>query len=123
MVWLETGGNAGALMPVSDTGHGRPAFGERLRSTLILRARAAWCIVQSGHSVVVQVWSMPEGSPACVPTIRVWVCNGDSARAVEAKVLEQNLQLDGGESAQTTQTRFATGWIVTGEPGGAHRSQ
>ncbi|TFD60963.1 hypothetical protein E3T39_07610 [Cryobacterium suzukii] len=216
MAWLVTGGNAGALMPVSDTGYGRPALGHRLRSTWNLRAwrpriagakrqngrsvfrpaiggavvssdaatqsgssvdvlalrwlrglvpaeidqrvtlsfdswhnaqtkteivtgvdgvmtvanllavRAAWRIVQSGHSVVVQVWSMPERPSASGATIRVWVCNGDSARAVEAKILEQNLQLDEGEPAQTTQTtttRFATGWIVTGEPGGAHRSQ
>ena len=84
--------------------------------------RAAWFIVQSGHNVVVQVWSMPERSSACGPTIRVWVCNGDSARAVEAKILEHTLELDGGDSSQTAQTRFATGWIVTGEPGGARRS-
>ena len=44
------------------------------------------------------------------------VCNGDSARAVEAKILEHTVELDGGDSSQTAQTRFATGWIVTGNP-------
>ena len=212
MAWLVTGGNAGALMPVSDTGYGRPALGHRLRFTWNLRTwrlrvggakrqngrsvfrgaidgvtmphdtasqsgtsvdvfalrwlrglvpaeidqrvtlsfdswynaqtktevvtgvdgattvsnllavRAAWRIVQSGHSVVVQVWSMPKRPSSSGATIRVWVCNGDSARAIEAKILEHNLQLEGGESAQTTKTRFATGWIVTGEPGGARLS-
>ncbi len=212
MAWLVTGGNAGALMPVSDTGYGRPAPGHRLRFSWDLRSwrlrvggakrqngrwvfrgaidgvtvphdtasqsgtsvdvlalrwlrglvpaeidqqvtlsfdswynaqtktevvtgvdgattvsnlqavRAAWRIVQSGHSVVVQVWSMPKRPSASGATIRVWVCNGDSARAIEAKILEHNLQLDGGESEQTTKTRFATGWIVTGEPGGARHS-
>ena len=213
MAWLITGGNAGALIPVSDIGFGRPALGYRLRSAWNLHAwrfrvggakrqngrsvfrgaingatvphdaaprsgasvdalalrwlrglvpaeidqqvtlsfdswhnaqtrteigigddgamtvanllavRAAWRIVQSGHSVVVQVWSTPKRPRASGATIRVWVCNGDSARAIDAKILEHTLQLDGGESARTTQTRFATGWIVTGEPGGAHRSQ
>ena len=214
MAWFETGGRAGALLTVADTGYNRPALERRLRSAWDLRARrprdggpergtgrsgllqraiagvavsrdtaspsgtsidvlalrwlrglvpaendrrvtltfdswhnvqtsteittgvngqmtvanlpavrAAWRVVQSGHSVVVQVWSMPERSTACGPTIRVWVCNGDSARAVEAKILEHTLQLDGGDSSQTAKTRFATGWIVTGEPGGARRSR
>ena len=96
---------------------------DQMTVTNLPAVRAAWRIVQSGHSVVVQVWSMPERSSVHGPTIRVWVCNGDSARAVEAKVLERTVQLEEGNSSQTVQTRFATGWIVTGEPGGARRSR
>ena len=80
--------------------------------------RAAFRIVQS---VVVQVWSLPDRSIDSGPTVRVWVCNGDGSRAIDAKVLEQNLLLDGCDASEIGRTRFATGWFVTGEPGGARR--
>jgi hypothetical protein len=77
---------------------------------------AALKIIKSGHSVVVQVRTGQ--------TIRVWVFNRESARAVDALILEQNHRGNGSRSSVTTpapsaDVRFATGWTVTGEPGGA----
>ena len=73
-------------------------------------------IINSGNSVVVQVRTGQ--------TIRVWVFNRKMARAVDATTLEQNHRQHGprltaDDTTPTPDVRFATGWIVTGEPGGA----
>jgi hypothetical protein len=82
---------------------------------------AAVRIVESGHSVVVQVCAIADLA-AARPTTRVWVCNRATARAIDASTLEQNPMLGGGTKQAVEGARFVTGWVVTGEPGGARRS-
>ncbi|WP_105034054.1 hypothetical protein [Cryobacterium aureum] len=81
--------------------------------------RAALKIMDAGNSVVVQVCSIPEQSEDALPTIRVWVCNRNDARAIDAATLEQNRRGMRPVEASRAAARFETGWIVTGEPGGA----
>lgn len=86
-------------------------------------------IIHSGHSVVVQVRSGPDGpeQPAsgerrtavARQIIRVWVFNGDSVQAVEAATLERNRRVNARGTVPSRGDRFATGWVMTGEPGGA----
>ncbi|MDJ0378242.1 hypothetical protein [Cryobacterium sp. PH31-L1] len=85
--------------------------------------RAALKIIDTGNSVVVQVCSIPDESDEAWPTIRVWVCNRNDAKAIDAATLEQNRQSMLPIEAPRPATRFETGWIVTGEPGGAHRTR
>lgn len=77
-------------------------------------------IINSGQSVVVQVTTGQ--------TVRVWVFNRKRAQAIDAATLEQNhlrnaRLLDGGEASRPTGVRFVTGWVVTGEPGGARSAK
>lgn len=86
-------------------------------------------IINSGHSVVVQVFSGPEGSERPTrpdqrtalieQTVRVWVFNRNRVQAVDAGTLERNLRSNTRGTAPSRSIRFATGWILTGEPGGA----
>ena len=85
--------------------------------------RAALKIMDAGNSVVVQVCSIPDQSEETLPTIRVWVCNRNDARAIDAATLEQNRQSMLPVEASRPIARFETGWIVTGEPGGAYRTR
>ena len=85
--------------------------------------RAALKIIDAGNSVVVQVCSIPDPSEETLPRIRVWVCNRNEAKAIDAATLEQNRRGLLPVQAPRAAARFETGWIVTGEPGGAHRTR
>lgn len=75
--------------------------------------QAALHLINSGHSVVVQVRSGR--------TVRVWLCNGENVSAVHATTLENNERLNGYDTVPEAEVRFATAWTMTGEPGGVAR--
>ncbi|WP_156109641.1 hypothetical protein [Cryobacterium sp. MLB-32] len=78
-------------------------------------------IIDSGDTMVVQVCSTPnrDETPYASPaTTWVWVFDRDGARAVDAETLQANLTPDERMARSTWGARFATGWALTGEPGG-----
>jgi len=83
--------------------------------------REAVRIIDSGDTLVVQVCTtqnQDETPDASTSTTRVWVVDRDGARAVDAELLEQNLTVAEQEERLRAGSRFATGWPLTGEPGG-----
>ena len=79
----------------------------------------------AGETLVVQVCStnLPTDSAAEPVTItRMWVFDRTGARAVDAQTLRDNLPTDDQGTRAGTE-EYETGWIVTGEPGGAGRAR
>lgn len=83
--------------------------------------REAMRIIDSGDTLVVQVCSTSaedESPYASNATTRVWVFDRDGARAVDAEILQENLSPEERRDRLRWGGQFATGWSLTGEPGG-----
>ncbi|KGJ72124.1 hypothetical protein GY21_17490 [Cryobacterium roopkundense] len=79
-------------------------------------------IIESGDTLMVQVCSAQGGDEApseSESTTRVWIFDRGGARAVDAETLQGNLLPEERSARAACGARFETGWVLSGEPGGA----